>query len=470
MNNRGKIIIIIIFILGSILLCSGLVISLFGNNSLSVEKKDLSIYSENNLIPFREDFFGKFGYIDSNGKVKIEPQFDSAKSFIGGYAVVEKNMKNYLINSNGIKVMDLGEEAVSFELISWNEKSAFLINNVLYDMKLNRLTDEDDYTYDNVYGFIESIDEINNEYLLMDIEGNILLSSKDDKAIDVFRSFATGRYYGVLEEEKYWKVISLDSKKVVYESNDVVGKVLDIFDYGIVVYSIDQETNSRIVNRMYIGNDDTIVYQGDVEYEFYNESYLRVISNDNGSVVYKYIDVKTNQIKDVVDLKPGKRKNFGYSQYRGYSDKYIYKCDNGKETLVWNDDIVSECEYEVSFDLSLYDYIKEHYNKNIVRFFDGEFVQIYDMSSNKVLNKFDVYDDEEFYKLFHGNSDSSFVSFKNKNGEVVVYNYIKNKFKTFKDAEVFISPNYVEVISDNGSINSYYNMDLDLIKSYEISY
>lgn len=151
--------------------------------------------------------------MNSKGNVKIKPQFDSAYEFQGSYAKVEDNSKYYLINTSGFKVMDFDDEYPSVEFANENNRAAYIIDDVLYDMKLNKITDDNTIVYQNLYGYFEGINENDSIYSLMNEKGEILLTSNEEYAIDMFRNLATGRYYGILVEKKYWKVISLDSVK-----------------------------------------------------------------------------------------------------------------------------------------------------------------------------------------------------------------------------------------------------------------
>ena len=48
----------------------------------------------------------KYGFIDKNGKVVIEPQFDNVEDFIEGFWKVEKDGKWGFIDKNGKVVIE----------------------------------------------------------------------------------------------------------------------------------------------------------------------------------------------------------------------------------------------------------------------------------------------------------------------------------------------------------------------------
>lgn len=62
-----------------------------------------AIESSDTLYPAREamDRWGKFGYIDSNGSIVIEPVYDSASDFTDGAAVVSQGNISQIINTKG---------------------------------------------------------------------------------------------------------------------------------------------------------------------------------------------------------------------------------------------------------------------------------------------------------------------------------------------------------------------------------
>lgn len=49
---------------------------------------------------------GRWGYIDTRGKLKFEPKFEHALSFADGFAVIELNGKYGYIDTDG-KMLEL---------------------------------------------------------------------------------------------------------------------------------------------------------------------------------------------------------------------------------------------------------------------------------------------------------------------------------------------------------------------------
>ena len=60
------------------------------------------------------DFRGKFGYVDRNGNVVIEPQFDEAYEFSDGLAWAVKDGKSGYIDNTGALVIEPGKYGFPF--------------------------------------------------------------------------------------------------------------------------------------------------------------------------------------------------------------------------------------------------------------------------------------------------------------------------------------------------------------------
>lgn len=75
---------------------------------------DPVIGSNGGQVWFAYKVNGKWGYADTNGKVRIEPQFNGAKSFSNGFAAVSDGQTWDFINEAGEVVMDLGLANVGY--------------------------------------------------------------------------------------------------------------------------------------------------------------------------------------------------------------------------------------------------------------------------------------------------------------------------------------------------------------------
>ena len=121
------------------------------------------------LAKVRKD--GKWGYIDTQGKVIIPFQYDFAWKFSNGLAMVRKSRKNGYINKKGEVIIPFKVEHVS----SFNNELAKVRNN-----------------YNNKYGFI-------------DITGKIVIPCQFDEAADFSEGLArvydySSRRYGFIDK------------------------------------------------------------------------------------------------------------------------------------------------------------------------------------------------------------------------------------------------------------------------------
>ena len=100
--------------------------SVYESAKLFLENDSLAAIEEN----------GKWGYVDKDGKVVIEPQFEEAHSFLNGYAAVKVHGKWGFINEKGKLVI----EETFADARDFNEQgSAFvMVGNQWKLLKLNR--------------------------------------------------------------------------------------------------------------------------------------------------------------------------------------------------------------------------------------------------------------------------------------------------------------------------------------------
>ena len=81
------------------ILCFIVFINISACENISTMEGKCSINEDSVLYPVIKN--NKYGYIDSNGNLKIEPQFDSAQGFYDGLAVVYEDGLAGYINKNG---------------------------------------------------------------------------------------------------------------------------------------------------------------------------------------------------------------------------------------------------------------------------------------------------------------------------------------------------------------------------------
>lgn len=99
---------------------------------------DMDCYTGNGYIAFCQN--GKWGYVDTDGKVVIKPKYESAKSFANGLAGVCVDGKWGFINMNGKMVID----PVFLDVGYFNEKGKCMVSpgaNVWQLLSLNIWTE-----------------------------------------------------------------------------------------------------------------------------------------------------------------------------------------------------------------------------------------------------------------------------------------------------------------------------------------
>lgn len=131
------------------------------------------------LISFRKTSGGKYGYVDVNGNIVIEPAYDSANKFIDGKAIVKKDKTYYLIDKKG--------QTITTYKVDYMDSSF-----------------ESGYTY----GFEGSLADYGypseGKYYLMDIDGNY-----------ISRGYKNGNCYSIadgtwrVQENDTWYVLDL---------------------------------------------------------------------------------------------------------------------------------------------------------------------------------------------------------------------------------------------------------------------
>ena len=70
----------------------------------AIQGNDIDIYTEDGIIAYCRD--GKWGFVDADGEILIQPEYDKAKSFSNGVAGVCKNGKWGFIDKTGTLVID----------------------------------------------------------------------------------------------------------------------------------------------------------------------------------------------------------------------------------------------------------------------------------------------------------------------------------------------------------------------------
>lgn len=166
-----------------------------GKIAIDAKYKNAGSFSEG-LAPVKED--EKWGYIDKNGDVKIDYKYDSADEFNKyGYAVVTEDKKKGIINKDGEFII-----AADYDRVYQVDKDRFVAGNKkdddsytttysLYDEKGNRISDIEFFSggYRYEQGLL-SVQNRSEKYGYIDKSGTYVIDAKFDKAYDFSEDLA----------------------------------------------------------------------------------------------------------------------------------------------------------------------------------------------------------------------------------------------------------------------------------------
>jgi len=472
-NNGKKIKIILIALTAVAVLIGGFfAIKYFflDNSKSAIENKALGLlFAQDKPIPIEKD--GLYGFIDTNGKMLIEPKYTSiVDGFHGDFAVVSKKNEDNDASfyfSNTYNVIDKsGQEKAQSDYGSGiefiDEYSVWIINSRLYDEKLNPITAEDvkvDYVDSGYISFTKAAD---NTFGIMNLRGDIKyvstvpeggmflsadLNDRDDNIKEV---------YGTLTlYESNEAIVNFETGKVVYDfgQKDVIAEDDNIFK----LYDNDLSDDDQYI---YVAKDK-IVFQTDKNktagLEFYSaKDQILEVSYRYGRDK-KYYDIKNDQILD----KAPDRSSSSDDIQDLIELEYGYKEMNcsGKKGIIKGEEIILSCDYDSILFLNsdVFKYVKNKTGKEIVIAKNNDNQSVIDLRSKAVLKTFNN------GGVNNGRS-SIFISndWYTGNDTITVYNMINNKSAEFdKDSGIEYYTNYFIVKKDDKK--SYYNSDLKKI-------
>jgi len=144
---------------------------------------------------------GKYGYIDSNGEIKIKPQFDDAQDFYEGLAVVYVNGLAGYINRNGEFILDPQYDyaggfynGIADYGVSRGEDPYKPFNYIIgYINTEGKILKEPIYKF--IRGFSESLAQVttNERYGYIDTEFNMVIEEKFVSSGDFHEGLAFAR-------------------------------------------------------------------------------------------------------------------------------------------------------------------------------------------------------------------------------------------------------------------------------------
>lgn len=468
-GNNKKIFLLIIAIVVIVLLV--FVIKHFfvdGNveNSNKLNRKfetSFAKYDADSLIPVKKD--DKYGYINSDGEIVIEPQYEEASQFYGDYAEVKLyNEKGrtveHIIDKNGISQLS-DNFWVSVDYI--DDYNFLIIDGKLYDSSLKKLSSDEVKVYSEDYGYLKWKNTTDGIAGIMDLTGKITYTYKlknDEKNLlidpaDIDEDFKERYCVVIIDNEKY-AIVNCDTGKVIYDYTDNY-----IFSENDNIFSIWDDQINDVISRIYIQNDK-IIYQTtdeDIDLKYYN-GYVLIKDEKKGN---SYIDVKTGKITDKKPSSLGDIDISSLDKWEKNTDYIKFSCDDGYG-LKKDGNIKLTCEwsYIKYFDLTLYKYLSSK-GMEYVLADNAKKSYLINLKDGKVVTEFNISDCWSI-KTYE---DSTFIYYEDEEtGKYVFYNLITGKSLTVESAsDIDLYANYV-TIKENNKLN-YYNMNLKLIYTEE---
>lgn len=453
-----------IFIVASIVVLIGIVIFLCFFMGKSKNNKS-SIFSDDGLIKVEKN--EKYGYINTSGKLVIEPKYSKASDFYGKYAIVdEKNNETgdyvtSLIDTKGNVVLTVDKYAT----IKYNsEYDLWIIDKKLYDGNLKQLTDDNtevDYVED---GYFRWVDDTKKQGGIMNASGKKLYTynfkageSYINIEVSDNENILKENYCRVNIENKRYAIVNCDTGKVVYDFTDYF---ITLEDNNIFEFSDKDSYKTQFY--LYVQNDKVIYQTKNKDYElddyYIDRGYIEIEDEEEYEVI-SYIDVKEGK---VVKEKPdySSEESLSLSDWEIKSGLTEIKC-NSNYGLKKGDKIVIECGWSDFEYLSIpvYEYLESKGKPYVLGEKDSK-TYLINVKTGKIdgeLNSTYIYD----------SSSSTFVYYTDRDtNKKVIYNLSTNKslvLEKYDDYDIY--SNYITIEVDK-KIN-YYNTDLKLIYSTE---
>lgn len=447
LKNHKKLIIIIFGV--AIIIILGILLLRKNKNS------DFSylVFDQNRPIKIYED--GKYGYINTSGKVIIEPKYTTANDFYGNYAKVyevvntedgEKEICEIIDKKGNVKAIS----ETSYCNITYNQEyHIYIINDQLYDGNLKKLSSDDKIVNYKDYGYLTWISETKKTVGIMNSTGKVIYTFKYNNDYPGFNltvksvNDTLNEKYCVVYVDDMYAIINCDTGKIIvdFSSDYISNKGDNIFEQNDIQIFIN---NNKIV---YSGESD------DIELSYNSDGYLTIKDSSKSYYDddrYKYYDIKN---KTVLDEEPEVETITNLEELTGYKK---FSCNNGYG-LMKDDKVTLSCEWDsiYLFSDTLYKYLESKGRKYILTNKDSK-TFLFDLKNNEIVYEMNS---SSIYKY----RDSTFIYYKDTDTKnYVVYNLLTNKSILIdKDDSFNIYTNYI--IVENNKELKYYNTNLKLI-------
>ena len=478
-KKNKKIIILTILILFTI---AGLgVLTYFKFLGTNSTKTDLNIIFDPNK-PIVINNNGKYGYITSEGKILIEPQYKTANEFYGDYAVVSvetpeasnyNNIQYQIIDKNGnVKLTSDSYKEPQY----YSNYDVWVIDETLYDSNLNKVFPEEIKVEYIGYEYFKYRNPVKNEAGIMTYNGKKIftmpvtsvyvdISANEYNKEDLYASVKT---YGDPDREV---IISLKTGDILFTSEDAESFYISEDENGIFHY-YNHTLDDGYENRKYLFFiDNKLAYETTetvdrIEVYDYQNQILEIEYDYDYETLGKsqriyYYDVKNKKMLESIpessvtleDLELDLiEQTYGFKEY-SIDAKYGIK--SGEKVIV-------PCEYDdiEYFDKNIFNYMKSM-GKELVLLRKNSKSILYNMTESKAITTFDS---GYIYKYDY----TTFINLKTYNEDMytikgyTIYNLLSDKSMDFdSESEITIGSNYIIVTKDNKK--TYYNTDFKQI-------
>lgn len=470
---KGKKTILIVLVLLILVGVAGFFIfKIFGSNKNVANLN--SIFDPKKPIVVKNN--EKYGYITSDGKTMIEPQYNSAGDFYGDYALVSVDNPNK--DSYNKTLYEIIDKKGNVKLTSesyygtkyYSEYDLWVVDDVLYDSKLNKVLGEGTSVKYISNGYFMYTDSLKNESGIVNYKGKKVFTIPDlsisvgisDNYYNEDDLYATVRTYGTAKE----MIVSLKTGDILFTSENADNYYISRKSNGIFYY-YNHKTDDGYEKRKYLFFiNNKLAYQttevvNDVSVYDYKNQILEIDYGYDYEKLGKskrnyYYDVKN---KKMLDEEPSRstssvdilEQSYGFKEYSV----------SGKYGIMSGDKVIVPCEYnDIEYlKINLFNYMKSK-GKELVLLEKDKKLVLYNIKNSKSITTFDSnyvssYDDSTFIRINLYGEDSYIKEYK-------IYNLLTGKSMDFdKSDEISIGSNYVTITKDGKT--TYYNTEFKQI-------
>lgn len=429
-NTTKIILIVIIAIIGIIII-----------RNKEIKKYERIIDEKSPIIINQEN---KYGYINAAGKILIKPQYNSATRFYGNYAIVGEDDTYKIIDKKG---------KVKFEnnniskLLYISDYNVWLIDNVLYDSNLKRLSKKDLIVSYERNGIFKWKDKDNSISGLINYKGKTVFSYKYNdgesslniKSIKKDNKINSENTYCLISiDNKKYSLINCYNGKAIYKlSDDVITNSID------TIYEI-RNSDKEFKERVLIFNGKKIYQTKDEDSNILNSNtYYTIKEKENEKYILKFTGKTVSEKPEDDSTLSEIEKYLGYTKFT---------CDEGFGVKKGTD-VKIKCEYDrvKFFDIVTSRYLKSKGKYYVLARKDKKYYLV-NLKNGKTVDTFNT-DNISTYSI------SMFISYNDLDSqEKIVYSLKNGKKLSFDlDSKVTLYENYFTVENDN---IEYYNYSM----------